>query len=141
MRISVTDKYLDLVRGDAKYFAKWLEWSGTEVTVLKPKKEAIEAYVIAYGAQASTFSRTPEYYTFHKGYISIDSLDFGLKENVQDQDAIVYLPDTEIDSGDLLQFERVGKRFTYQIEPLQNYQNFVYRSALRLIDVEELKNI
>ena len=139
MRISVTDKYLNLVRGDAKYFAKWLEWSGTEVTVLKPKKDVIEAYEIAYGAQASTFSRTSEYYTFHKGYISIDSLDFGLKENVQDTDAIVYLPNTEIDSGDMLQFERVGKRFTYQIEPLQNYQNFVYRSSLRLIDVEELK--
>ena len=139
MRISVTDKYLNLVRGDAKYFAKWLEWSGTEVTVLKPKRDVIEAYVTAYGAQMSTFSRTPEYYTFHKGYMSIDSLDFGLKENVQDQDVIVYLPNTEIDSGDLVQFERVGKRFTYQIETLKNYQNIVYRSSLRLIDVEELK--
>lgn len=140
MRISVTDKYLDLVRGDAKYFAKWLEWSGTEVTVLKPKRDVIEAYEIAYGVQASTFSRTSEYYTFHKGYISIDSLDFGLKENVQDTDVLIFLPDTEIDSGDMVQFERVGKRFTYQIEPLQNYQNFVYRSNLRLIDVEEVKN-
>ena len=139
MRISVSDKYLNLIRGDAKYFANWLKWSGTEVTVLKPKKEEIEAYEIAYGKQASTFSRTPQYYTFHKGFVSVDSLDFGLKENIQDTDVLVYLPDTEIDSGDLLQFERVDKRFTYQIEPLQNYQNFMYRAALRLLDVENLK--
>ena len=138
MRISVSDKYLELVRNDAKYFAEWLRWSGTEVTVLKPIKEAIEAYEIAYGKQASTFSRTSEYYTFHKSYISVDSLDYGLKENVQDTDVLIFLPDNTIDSGDLVQFDRVGKRFTYQIEPLQNYQNFIYRASLRLLDVEDL---
>lgn len=136
MRTSVVDKYLDLVRDDAKYFSRWLEWSGTEVRVLKLKKEEVEKYELAFGTSATTFERTPKYYRFITGYMSLDSLDFGKKENVHDLDILVYLPNTEIDTGDLIQFEKVGKLFTYQIEPIENYQNFVYRSALRLLDVE-----
>ena len=136
MRTSVVDKYLDLVRDDAKYFSKWLEWSGTEVRVLKLKKEEVEKYELTFGTSATTFERTPKYYRFITGYMSLDSLDFGKKENVHDLDILVYLPNTEIDTGDLIQFVKVGKLFTYQIEPIENYQNFVYRSALRLLDVE-----
>ena len=136
MRTSVIDKYLEIVRDDAKYFSKWLKWSGTEVQVLKLKKEEVEKYEVAFGTSATTFERTPKYYRFITGYMSLDSLDFGKKENVHDLDILVYLPNSEIDAGDLIQFVKSGKLFTYQIEPLENYQNFVYRSALRLLDVE-----
>ena len=52
---------------------------------------------------------------------------------------LVYFPNTEIDAGDLVQFEKNGKKYTYQVEPLENYQNFLYRTALSLIDAEDLK--
>ena len=140
MRKSVVDKYLDLVRGDAKYFANYLKWMGTEVNVLKPRPEALENYELAYGASASTFERSPENYSYSKAWISLDALDFGKKENVHDLDILVYLPNQEVGTGDLIQFEKVGRLFTYQAEPLDNYQNFVYRTVLKLIDVEDLDN-
>lgn len=139
MRTSVTDKYLELVRGDSTYYAKWLEWSGTEVSILKPKKEEVEKYMVTFGTSASTFERTPKYYTFKKGFAAVDSLDFGKKENIHDLNILVYFPNTEIDAGDLVQFEKNGKKYTYQVEPLENYQNFLYRTALSLIDAEDLK--
>lgn len=139
MRTSVTDKYLELVRGDSAYYSKWLEWSGTEVYVLKLKKDEVEKYMVTFGTSASTFERTPRYYNFKKGYMAVDSLDFGKKENIHDLNILVYLPNTEIDAGDLIQFEKNHKKYTYQIEPLENYQNFLYRTAISLLDVEDVK--
>ena len=52
MRTSVTDKYLELVRGDSAYYSKWLEWSGTEVYVLKLKKDEVEKYMVTFGTSA-----------------------------------------------------------------------------------------
>ena len=60
MRISVSDKYLELVRNDAKYFAEWLRWSGTEVTVLTmapPFAEAALREALALGADRLGTSR------------------------------------------------------------------------------------
>ena len=138
MRNSMIDKYLDLVRSDAKYFANYLKWMGNEVQVLKPRQEALENYELAYGATASTFERNPSNYAYSKAWITLDSLDFGKKENVNDLDSIVYLPNNNIGTGDLIQLEKVGRLFTYQVEPLDNYQNFIYRAQLKLIDVEDL---
>lgn len=139
MRQSVLDRYMNFMRGDAKYFEQYLKWSGTEVVVLKPRKDVIENYVTAFGTSASTFERIPKYYTFITGYINVDPLAFGYKENVADIEVLVYLPNTKIDAGDLLQFERTHKRYTYSINPLQNYQDFLYMSTIRLLDVEEIK--
>ena len=94
MRTSVTDKYLELVRGDSAYYSKWLEWSGTEVYVLKLKKDEVEKYMVTFGTSASTFERIPKYYDFKKGYMAVDSLDFGKKENVHDLNILVYPPNT-----------------------------------------------
>lgn len=138
MRTSVVDKYLNLVRNDARYFANYLKWMGTEVNVLKARPESLENYELAYGATASTFERNPENYSYSKAWISLDSLDFGKKENVHDLDILVYLPNNELMTGDLIQFEKLGRLFTYQVEPLDNYQNFVYRTILKLLDVEDL---
>lgn len=138
MRKSVIDNYLDLIRSDAKYFANYLKWMGTEVQVLKARPEALENYELAYGASASTFERNPTNYTYSKAWISLDSLDFGRRENVHDLDIVVFLPNNELYSGDLIQFEKVGRLFTYQVDPPENYQNFIYRAQLRLIDVEDL---
>ena len=139
MRKSVVDRYLDSIRQDAKYFANWLKWMGNEVMVLKPKPEALQNYELAYGASASTFERTPENYAYSKAYITIDAmLDFNKKENVQDLDTVLYLPNQEIQTGDLVQVEKVGRLFTYQLEPLDNYQNFLFRTYAHLIDVQDL---
>lgn len=139
MRKSVVDKYIASIRQDAKYFAKWLEWAGNEVLVLKPRPEALENYELAYGANASTFERTPENYTYHTAYITVDQLiDFNKMENVQDLDTVLYLPNNKIESGDLIQFEKLGRLFTYQPEPLDNYQNFLYRAVIHLVDVQDL---
>jgi len=139
MRKSVVDRYVESIRQDAKYFRNWLKWMGTEVMVLKPREEALENYELAYGATASTFERTPENYTYSKAYVAIDPLiDFNQKENILDLDCVIYLPNSEIHTGDLVQFEKLGRMFTYQVEPLFDYQNFLYRSIFKLIDVEDL---
>ena len=98
MRTSVTDKYLELVRGDSTYYAKWLEWSGTEVSILKPKKEEVEKYMVTFGTSASTFERTPKYYTFKKGYAAVDALirliEEGKKEELIIQDTELVIRDS-----------------------------------------------
>jgi hypothetical protein len=139
MRKSVVDKYLSVIRNDANYFKNYLKWMGTEVFVLKPKIEVLEKYQTAYGASMSTFERNAANYTYTKAYISIDSLDFGKKENIHDLDIVIYIPEIELKTGDLVQFEKLGRLYTYQAEPLENYQNFIFRSILRLTDVDDLK--
>lgn len=139
MRKSVWDKYVASIRQDAKYFGNWLRWMGNEVMVLKPRPEALENYELAYGASASTFERTPANYTYHKANVAIDqNVDFNKKENIQDLDTVLYLPNNKIETGDLLQVEKLGRIFTYQLEPLDDYQNFLYRTIARLIDVQDL---
>ena len=139
MRKSVVDKYIASIRQDAKYFANWLKWMGNEVMVLKPRPESLENYELAYGASASTFERTPENYKYYKAHIAIDAmLDFNKKENIQDLDTVLYLPNNKIETGDLVQVEKLGRIFTYQLDPLDDYQNFLYRTYAHLIDVQDL---
>jgi len=137
MRKSVVDKYLALVRGDANYFKNYLKWMGTEVNVLKPKEE-LQKYQTAYGKSASTFERNSSNYNYIKAWISLDSLDFGKKENIHDLDIVIYVPEVNLKTGDLIQFEKLDRLYTYQAEPLENYQNFIYRTVLRLLDVDDL---
>jgi len=139
MRKSVIDKYLALIRGDANYFKNYLKWMGTEVFVLKPKLDVLEKYQTSYGASMSTFERNSSNYNYITAWISLDSLDFGKKENIHDLDIVIYIPDIDLKTGDLIQFEKLGRLYTYQAEPLENYQNFIYRTVLRLLDVDDLK--
>lgn len=138
MNQSIFEKYNQMIQNDAKYFSNWLRWAGTEVTVLKPKISVIQEYVTAYGASLSTFERTPEYYDITTAYISLDPLEFGKKENVQELDSLIYSGDTELKPGYFVQLKRGNKIFTYTVDPYENYQNFAYRTILRLVDVLDL---
>lgn len=135
MRVSVVDKYLKLVRPDQKLYARWLKNYGTEVQVLKPRKDTMEEFIIAYGESASTFDRTPSWYEFHTGYMSVDSLEFSRPENVTDTDILIFLPDMVIEPGFLVQYKKLGRVYTYQVDTVENYQDYMFRTVLRAIDV------
>lgn len=137
MRTSVVDKYIKTVKPDQKLYSRWLRNYGTEVQILKPKKREMENYVISYGASSSTFERIPKWYDFKIGYASVDALDFSRPENVHDSDVFIHFSeDGELGSGDLVQFSKNNKIYTYQVDIVENYHNFLYRTVLRSLDVE-----
>lgn len=137
MKTSTVDKYITLIKADAKYLKMWIKLNGVEVSILKPRAEVVERYQTSFNADNSSFSLTQEFYSFHKGYLLIDSMDFGRLENITESDTLTYLPDKEIGVGDIIQFRRYGRLYSFTVTPRESFHEFIYRIGLELIGVHD----